>query len=415
MFFKRKKYEKKIYYENYEHGQSKQIVKLSQTKGLLKWALFSDTLIYSLDSNEKIEFEPNYGFCYDWRFNGLPLVYVNESSYSTSESMIMHGYGNNDIDKYFSAINSNLTFKDATNQLDPILSLLEDGFYEISEIVINPTDGNGKLFWDIKNYPFFSNATSSEFISCCSGNHYFSPDEYFLYPSQYSSRMNPERVDYYIDLYEKEHSLPYIITLSLPGNMVLCLDGHHKALASAKLGRFAKGLNIKRISPYQAYQSGEYYLSFYDDLKVSKKDYKFATANKLKKTAPVEFPQGQLNTEQWIDNYEINSFPTYFESQLCKFLDNPLLSVENASVALSDCNFDYLDYFLLYAKKNNIPDIDKLLISIVETDEVPRKIMKETLYLLTSIKNNNIEKYLINLLVDSSLDAQYRSIILEYW
>ncbi|MEG0328130.1 MAG: hypothetical protein RR565_09020 [Erysipelothrix sp.] len=418
MFFKKNKFTKKVYYEKYEQGKSRQVVELSNTKGLLKYALYSDKITYKNNlTEEKIEtdFNHDYGFTYDWRFNNLPLVYVNESSYCTTESMIMHGHGNDGLENYFKMMNSNLLFGESVNQLDILLSILEDGFYEISEIIINPTDGNGKLFWDIKNYPYFSNVTSCEFALSQSGNHYISPNEYFLFPSQFTSKFDSNRVDYYCDLHEKEGMLPYIITLSLPGNMILCLDGHHKAVASVKLGKLARGINIKRIYPYRSYKSGKYYLSNNIDLEVTKKDFDFSSANRFKKYSSVSFPQMQLNTKKWTNYYPLNSFPTYFESQVCNYLENPRLSMEIALDALLKKDFEYIEYYLTYARRSNTDGLEKLLMSIIELDQIPRSIIKEALSLLTLTKNNKIEEYMINLLINEELDSEFKKIILSYW
>lgn len=129
------------------------------------------------------------------------------------------------LNQPFVSLNQSIT------QLKPLLSLLESGLYVIAEGICMPTDGEGHFFWDIQNTWTESAATAGAFIG--SDYEYVNGWPLYLYPTETSACLNPERVTHYEELFRTSAARPRAVVYHLNEFMNFILDGHHKACAVA--------------------------------------------------------------------------------------------------------------------------------------------------------------------------------------
>ena len=196
----------------------------------------------------------------DWASQGMlmlgetPITQFDGSVSSTSPAMLAEGYGIENADceelkAIDTAINSGyIDIENSFEIIKPILGLLKDGCYLLADAEITPTDGNGKFFWDIDPKFRFYNCTAADYyLGCVQDCDIYGVemlDPIFLYPSQSAALFDPERADFYTELFRKEEEPPRAIAYNFMNGMNVLLDGHHKAAAAAKLGIALKCLVI---------------------------------------------------------------------------------------------------------------------------------------------------------------------------
>lgn len=171
--------------------------------------------------------------------NQIPLVRMIQPGCPTCASLLAAGLGiehadcealrklEDPLNQPFVSLNQSIT------QLKPLLSLLESGLYVIAEGICMPTDGEGHFFWDIQNTWTESAATAGAFIG--SDYEYVNGWPLYLYPTETSACLNPERVTHYEELFRTSAARPRAVVYHLNEFMNFILDGHHKACAVARL------------------------------------------------------------------------------------------------------------------------------------------------------------------------------------
>lgn len=178
------------------------------------------------------------------QFNDLPIIQGYYPECPTCYGLLKTGYGIENIkckelEDIRYSLNQNYTnLTNAFLSLHPFLKLLSDGQYVLADVELAPTDGSC-FFYNV------SNALTDCVASC---DIYF--DEYetigfpaFLYPTQSSYSIDNNRVEYYkqkIKQKEEFRGLAYYEK----GFICALLDGHHKAVACAQLGKKLKCLVI---------------------------------------------------------------------------------------------------------------------------------------------------------------------------
>ena len=171
--------------------------------------------------------------------NQIPLVQMIQPGCPTCASLLAAGLGIEHADcealrKLEDPLNQPFVSLDQSiTQMEPLLSLLESGLYVVGEGICMPTDGEGHFFWDIQNTWTESAATAGAFIG--SDYEYVSGWPLYLYPTETSACLNPERVTHYEELFRTSAARPRALVYSLNEFMNFILDGHHKACAAARL------------------------------------------------------------------------------------------------------------------------------------------------------------------------------------
>ena len=176
--------------------------------------------------------------------NDHPIMQGYYPECPTCYGLLKTGYGIENIkckelEDIRYSLNQNYTnLADAFLSLYPFLKLLSDGHYVLADVELVPTDGAC----------FFYNVSSALTRCDASCDIYF--DEYetigfpaFLYPTQSSNSIDDNRVEYYkqkIKQKEEFRGLAYYEK----GFICALLDGHHKAIACAQLGKKLKCLVI---------------------------------------------------------------------------------------------------------------------------------------------------------------------------
>ncbi|MDE7121808.1 MAG: hypothetical protein K2O42_06570, partial [Oscillospiraceae bacterium] len=170
--------------------------------------------------------------------NGKPIVQGEYPICSTCSALLARGYGieNTDCEELQmirKKINSDyVDLQTSVRNIEPILDLLDDGYYIIADAEIYPTDGSNHFFANVPDKLCHIKASCSTYY-----NHDFltAVDGFpaFLYPTQSNAVLNPERADYYVDKIDKDNA-PRAIAYYDNGFICALLDGHHKAYAAAK-------------------------------------------------------------------------------------------------------------------------------------------------------------------------------------
>lgn len=146
------------------------------------------------------------------------------------------------------------SLEDGFEKIESILSLLEDGEYELKEVEMIPTDGEDNDFWNSSMTGHYYSASADLYYR----GSYIKGVPSFLVPSERVSCIDLDRVEYYREKIRNGEEI-FGVALELRGFMALLLDGHHKAAAAYLEGKKLKCLLIK---------------SYEKSLKVSKKEYK---------------------------------------------------------------------------------------------------------------------------------------------
>lgn len=175
---------------------------------------------------------------------GTPLIAHSSPECPTCAGMLATGWGLKSADspellQISDAVNAPFSDLDTSiTALSPLLELLPSGLYVIADGDCFPTDGGSRFFWDVPDNFSTSPATCSFYYNDEDLPFTFSePAPMFLYPSQPRTRLNPQRVDHYIEMFRRKSEVPRAITMHCTDSMSVLLDGHHKACAAARLGQ----------------------------------------------------------------------------------------------------------------------------------------------------------------------------------
>lgn len=193
----------------------------------------------------------NEDYEYDSQFliNGKPIAQARLPECPTCKGLLATGYGIENVDcpelkAAREAMNSPFAgIKESAEKIKPLLGLMGDGYYVLADTLCLPSDGDGRFFYDVPGELTQYDAVCDDYycdcnLSCC--RHY----PLFLYPTQSSSLINDERVEYYVQMMKTEKEPPRALGFLYTGFMNLLLDGHHKACAAASLGKYVRCLTI---------------------------------------------------------------------------------------------------------------------------------------------------------------------------
>lgn len=176
--------------------------------------------------------------------NDVPLIKIHANECPTCDQILQAGYG---IDKVGKNIveqiecYENLCELDEDNFIDslnPILMMLENGLYLFSNILYYPTNGQGDCFWTINNKPKISSGLAQSWQA--------QEIPSFLIPTQPTSKIDYERIDYYRKKLRNGENLGGL-AFYIEGYMSAILDGHHRAMASLLEQKPISCLTISRV------------------------------------------------------------------------------------------------------------------------------------------------------------------------
>ena len=318
------------------------------------------------------------------KLNDIPLIQSKVSDIPTWCNLLATGYGIENANckellEIQEKINSDyVNLETSINNMKPLLTLLESGFYLIVDAICYPTDGEN-FFWNVPN-------KLKEFLSA--GPAYLGEGTYvfdqpvYLYPTQTTNSYNKDRVDYYIKKFKNSaDNKPRAIVYNFEEFINFIIDGHHKACASTIL---KEPVSCILIIPDRIYKN--YYKNICLNFSGILVDYKdipkeYTQYIKKEKFSPsqekIEINDGIVNNREWEKEY-INSAKHYLS----------LLDYANAIDIMQDNEIEVNDIFIENCLENFDKDsqvkMKKLLYLLEFTDikkaqEIALKYAKKTL------------------------------------
>ena len=371
------------------------------------------------------------------KLNDIPLIQAKIPDCSTCSSLLATGYGIENANckellEIQEKINSDyVNLETSINNMKPLLTLLESGFYLIADAICYPTDGEN-FFWNVPNNLKESLSAGSVYLG--EGTYVFDQPVY-LYPTQTTDSYNKNRVDYYIEKFKNStYNKPRAIVYNFEEFINFIIDGHHKTCASTIL---KEPVNCILIIPNRIYKN--YYKNIclnFSGILVDYKDIpkKYTQYIKKEKFSPsqekIEINDGIVNNREWEKEY-INSAKHYLS----------LLDYANIIDIMQDNEIEVNDIFIKNCLENFDKDsqvkIKKLLYLLEFTDikkaqEIALKYAKKTLreeeidkelkkliyrILLNAKNNKEVEKVFIDYIVyySDNKEDPVLNIINSYW
>ena len=138
------------------------------------------------------------------KLNDIPLIQSKVSDIPTWCNLLATGYGIENANckellEIQEKINSNyVNLETSINNMKPLLTLLESGFYLIADAICYPTDGEN-FFWNVPNNLTENLTTAPAYLG--EGTYVFNQPIY-LYPTQTTDSYNKDRVEYYVEKFK---------------------------------------------------------------------------------------------------------------------------------------------------------------------------------------------------------------------
>ena len=371
------------------------------------------------------------------KLNDIPLIQSKVSDIPTWCNLLATGYGIENANckellEIQEKINSDyINLETSINNMKPLLTLLESGFYLIADAICYPTDGEN-FFWNVPN-------NLKEFLSA--GPVYLGEGTYvfdqpvYLYPTQTTNSYNKDRVDYYIEKFRNSaDNKPRAIVYNFEEFINFIIDGHHKACASTIL---KEPVSCILIIPDRIYKN--YYKNICLNFSGILVDYKdipkeYTQYIKKEKFSPsqekIEINDGIVNNREWEKEY-INSAKHYLS-----FLDYANIidimqdnEIEVNDIFIKNCleNFDKdsqvkmkkLLYLLKFTDIKKAQEIAlKYAKKTLREEEIDKELKKLIYKILLNVKNNEeVENIFIDYIVyySDNKEDPVLNIINSYW
>ena len=334
-------------------------------------------------------------------------------------------------------VNSNyVSLEKSIENIEPLLTLLETGFYLVADAICYPTDGDNNFFWNVPNEEIETLATGPAAI-------YDDEDAYFnyiygepvyLYPTQTTDSYDENRVKYYIDKFkELSDSSPRAIVYYLDNLMNFVIDGHHKACASALLGEPLRCLLI--IPGVVARYPNEIKIFFSSSIIINKKDIPYNYSSFVKYEFPslsskeIIIKDGNVNKRKWEKRYLDSAKKYLTQKEYARMVDILINDkIEITDDLIEDCliNFDIIsqrkiEKIVYKLKLFDIEKAQELALKYAKNSlkyEI-NSTLKELIYkILVGIKNNDeIEQIFVDYYTYYSENKEdpVLEIISSYW
>ena len=371
------------------------------------------------------------------KLNDIPLIQSKVSDIPTWCNLLATGYGIENANckellEIQEKINSNyVNLETSINNMKPLLTLLESGFYLIADAICYPTDGEN-FFWNVPNKLKEFSSASPVYLG--EGTYVFNQPVY-LYPTQTTDSYNKDRVEYYVEKFKNSaDNKPRAIVYNFEEFINFIIDGHHKACASTLL---KEPISCILIIPDKIYKN--YYKNTCLNFSGILIDYKnipkeYTRYIKKERFSPsqekIEIKDGIVNNREWEKEY-INSAKHYpsiidYANIIDIMHDN---EIEVNDIFIENCleNFDEdsqlkmkkLLYLLEFTNIKKAQEIAlKYARKTLREEEIDKELKQLVYRILLSAKNNEeVEKIFIDYLVYYSENKEdpILKIINLYW
>ncbi len=367
-----------------------------------------------LTINRRICESPNYGSYAEMSLNKVPLIKMDVPYCPTCSSILATGYGIENADcqelkEIRSVLNEDfVSLEYAIDALNPILTLIDSGLYVIADAVCFPTDGEGDFFWGIFNEPTEKVATAGVLVPDMDYA-YMNGQPVFLYPTQSTDCFNPERVEYYKEIYKEGKIKPRALIYNFSGYLSAVIDGHYKAAAASIIGDPLNAIVIIAFSNYNWLNDR----LLFSDIEIKKSDIPpeylpNETEFKLKKSYDdFNINDGSIIKRNWenIYIYSAKQYPDVYE--YAEFMAILEYAYENGNCELCEL----IKVLIKGDKQTEIKCINTY------SERIKYKLKVYAARRLSFIKNDkDVEKAFIDYLVkcEDQNDAVKR-IIDKYW
>ncbi|WP_336181853.1 hypothetical protein [Fusobacterium polymorphum] len=371
------------------------------------------------------------------KLNDIPLIQSKVSDIPTWCNLLATGYGIENANckellEIQEKINSDyVNLETSINNMKPLLTLLESGFYLIADAICYPTDGEN-FFWNVLNNLTENLTTAPAYLG--EGTYVFNQPVY-LYPTQTTNSYNKDRVDYYIEKFKNSaDNKPRAIVYNFEEFINFIIDGHHKACASTIL---KEPVSCILIIPDRIYKN--YYKNICLNFSGILVDYKdipkeYTQYIRKEKFSPsqekIEIKDGIVNNREWEKEY-INSAKHYlsiidYANVIDIMQDN---EIEVNDIFIKNCleNFDKdsqvkmkkLLYLLKFTDIKKAQEIAlKYAKKTLREEEIDKELKQLVYRILLSDKNNEeVENIFIDYIVYHSDNKEdpILNIINSYW
>ena len=371
------------------------------------------------------------------KLNDIPLIQSKVSDIPTWCNLLATGYGIENANckellEIQEKINSDyINLETSINNMKPLLTLLESGFYLIADAICYPTDGEN-FFWNVLNNLTENLTTAPAYLG--EGTYVFNQPVY-LYPTQTTNSYNKDRVDYYIEKFKNSaDNKPRAIVYNFEEFINFIIDGHHKACASTIL---KEPVSCILIIPDRIYKN--YYKNICLNFSGILVDYKdipkeYTQYIRKEKFSPsqekIEIKDGIVNNREWEKEY-INSAKHYlsiidYANVIDIMQDN---EIEVNDIFIKNCleNFDKdsqvkmkkLLYLLKFTDIKKAQEIAlKYAKKTLREEEIDKELKQLVYRILLSDKNNEeVENIFIDYIVYHSDNKEdpILNIINSYW
>ena len=369
------------------------------------------------------KYDDNYTSPYQIKLNDIPIVQAKIPECSTCCSVLATGYGieNTNCKELLDIqekVNSNyLSLEKSIENIEPLLTLLETGFYLVADAICYPTDGDKNFFWNVPNQQVETLATGPAAI-------YDDEDAYFnyiygepvyLYPTQTTDSYDENRVKYYIDKFkELSDSSPRAIVYYLDNLMNFVIDGHHKACASALLGEPLRCLLI--IPGVVARYPNEIKIFFSSSIIINKKDIPYNYSSFVKYEFPslsskeIIIKDGNVNKRKWEKKYLDSAKKYLTQKEYGRMVD---ILINNKIEVTDDLIEDCLINFDIKSQTKMEKIIYKLrLLDIEKAQVIALKYAKNSLKYEI---NKNLREFIYKILVGIKDNDEIEQIFVDYY
>mgnify|MGYP006892966145 FL=1 len=371
------------------------------------------------------------------KLNDIPLIQSKVSDIPTWCNLLATGYGIENANckellEIQEKINSDyINLETSINNMKPLLTLLESGFYLIADAICYPTDGEN-FFWNVPNKLKEFSSAGPAYLG--EGTYVFSQPVY-LYPTQTTDSYNKDRVEYYIEKFKNSaDNKPRAIVYNFEEFINFIIDGHHKACASTIL---KEPVSCILIIPAKIYE--DYYKNTRLNFSGILIDYKnipkeYTRYIKKERFSPsqekIEIKDGIVNNREWEKEY-INSakyYPSIIDyANVIDIMQDKKIEVND--IFIENCleNFDEdsqvkmkkLLYLLEFTDIKKAQEIAlKYARKTLREEEIDKELKQLVYRILLSAKNNEeVEKIFIDYLVYYSENKEdpILKIINLYW
>ena len=351
------------------------------------------------------------------KLNDVPLIQAKIPDCSTCSSLLATGYGIENANckellEIQEKINSDyVNLETSINNMKPLLTLLESGFYLIADAICYPTDGEN-FFWNVPNNLTENLTTGPAYLG--EGTYVFNQPVY-LYPTQTTDSYNKDRVEYYVEKFKNSaDNKPRAIVYNFEEFINFIIDGHHKACASTLL---KEPVSCILIIPDRIYKN--YYKNICLNFSGILVDYKdipkeYTRYIKKEKFSPsqekIEIKDGIVNNREWEKEY-INSAKHYLS----------IIDYANVIDIMQDDEIEVNDIFIRNCLENFDKDSQvkmKKLLYLLEFTDIKKAQEIALKYARKTLREQEIDKELKQLtyriLLNDKNNEEVENIFIDY-